>query len=118
MLLPRRQDESRCAISCLQELVPQQDRSRRSSLGREEKTLSSTSITPTSASMTAVSRSQTAGSGCGYLLEGLQHLRSLAEVFEDELQRARHQRGVVLHDEMDQNPQECPAALVIQLHST
>lgn len=55
---------------------------------------------------------------CRYLFEGLQHLGSLAEVFEDELQRAGHQWGVILHDEMDQNPQKCPATLIIQLHCT
>lgn len=54
----------------------------------------------------------------GYLFEGLQHLGSLAEVFEDELQRAGHQRGVILHDEMDQNPQKGPTALIIQLYRT
>lgn len=53
---------------------------------------------------------------CCYLFEGLQHLRSLTEVFKEELQRARHQWGVILHDEIDQNPQKCPAILTIQLH--
>lgn len=55
---------------------------------------------------------------CCYLFEGLQHLGSLTEVFEDELQRARHQWGVILHDEMDQDPQKRPATLIIQLHCT
>lgn len=55
---------------------------------------------------------------CSYLFEGLQHLSSLTKVFEDELQRAGHQRGVILHDEMDQNPQKRPATLIIQLHCT
>lgn len=55
---------------------------------------------------------------CRYLFEGLQHLGSLAEVFEDELQRAGHQRGVILHDQVDQDPQKRPAALVVQLHRT
>ena len=53
-----------------------------------------------------------------YLFEGLQHLGSLTEVLEDELQRARHQRRVILHDEMDQNPQKRAAALIVQLHRT
>lgn len=86
--------------------------------GSEEKTLSSASITPTSAGIAAVSSSQTPSSRCRYLFKGLEHLSSLTEVLEDELQRARHQRGVILHDEMDQNPQECPAAFIIQLHCT
>lgn len=68
--------------------------------------------------MSAASQRQTLRSRSSYLFEGLQHLGSLTEVFEDELQRARHQRGVILHDEVDQNPQEGPATLVIQLHRT
>lgn len=55
---------------------------------------------------------------CCYLFEGLQHFSSLTEVFEEELQRARHQGGVFLHDEMDQNSQKCPATFIIQLHCT
>lgn len=55
---------------------------------------------------------------CCYLFEGLQHFSSLTEVFEEELQRAGHQRGVFLHDEMDQNSKKCPATLIIQLHCT
>lgn len=53
---------------------------------------------------------------CCYLFEGLQHFSSLTEVFEEELQRAGHQGGVFLHDEMDQNSQKCPATFIIQLH--
>lgn len=41
---------------------------------------------------------------CSDLFEGLQHLSSLTEVLKDELQRTRHQWGVVLHDQVDQNP--------------
>lgn len=55
---------------------------------------------------------------CCYLFEGLQDFSSLTEVFEEELQRTGHQRGVFLHDEMDQNSQKCPATLIIQLHCT
>lgn len=55
---------------------------------------------------------------CCYLFEGLQHLRSLTEVLEEELQRAGHQRGVFLHDEMDQNSKKRPATFIIQLHCT
>ena len=51
-----------------------------------------------------------------HLFEGLQDICSLAEVLEDELQGSGHQRRVVLHDEVDEDSQERPATLVIQLH--
>lgn len=53
-----------------------------------------------------------------HLFEGLEDVGSLAEVLEDELQGAGHQRRVVLHDEVDEDPQERPAALIVQLHCT
>lgn len=51
-----------------------------------------------------------------YLFKGLQHLSSLTEVFEDELQRPGHQRCVVLHDEMNENPQKHAATFIVQLN--
>lgn len=39
-----------------------------------------------------------------YLFEGVQHFLSLAEVSEEQLQGSRHQRGVVMHGEVDQHP--------------
>lgn len=49
------------------------------------------------------------------LFEGVQHFLSLAEVSEEQLQSSRHQRGVVVHGEVDQNPQEHTATFVIHL---
>lgn len=39
-----------------------------------------------------------------HLFEGLEDISSLAEVLKDELQGSRHQRRVVLHDEVDEDP--------------
>lgn len=50
-----------------------------------------------------------------YLLEGVQHLLPLAEVPEEQLQRSGHQRSVFMHRQVDQNPQEHPAAFVVHL---
>lgn len=50
-----------------------------------------------------------------YLLEGLQHLLPLAEVPEKQLQGPRHQRGVVVHRQVQQDAEEGSAAVVIQV---
>lgn len=51
-----------------------------------------------------------------HLFKGLQHFRSLAEVFEQQLQGSREQRRVVVHDEVDEDPQECPASFIVKLN--
>lgn len=48
-----------------------------------------------------------------HLFEGVQHFLPLAEVPEEQLQRSGHQGGVVVHRQMDQNPQEHPASFVV-----
>lgn len=50
------------------------------------------------------------------LFEGLQNFGSLAEVFKDELKRARDQRRVVLHDEVNKHPQKRLTAFIIEVH--
>lgn len=50
-----------------------------------------------------------------YLLEGLQHLLPLTEVPEEELQGARYQRWVVMHRQVEQDPEEGSAAMIVQV---
>lgn len=50
-----------------------------------------------------------------YLFEGLQDLLPLTEVPEEELQGARHQGWVVVHRQMEQDSEEGPAAVVVQV---
>lgn len=64
--------------------------------------------------MHARTHSRTRGS-LTYLLEGLQHLLPLAEVPEEQLQGPRHQRGVVVHCQVQQDAEEGSAAVVIQI---
>ncbi len=47
------------------------------------------------------------------LFEGLEDLLPLAEVPEEQLERAGHEGGVVVHDEVEQNAQEHAAALPV-----
>lgn len=60
------------------------------------------------------------GVGCSrspqrHLFEGVQDLLPLAEVLEEELQGAGDERGVVVHGQVDQHPQEHPPSLVVHL---
>ena len=50
-----------------------------------------------------------------YLFEGHEHLLPLAEVSEEEVERAGHQRGVVVHGEVEQHPEEGAAPMVVQV---
>lgn len=50
-----------------------------------------------------------------YLFEGLQNLLPLTEVPKEELQSARHQGRVVMHRQMEQDSEEGPAAVVVQV---
>lgn len=50
-----------------------------------------------------------------HLFKGLKHFRSLAEVLEEQLQSSGQQRRVVMHDEVDEDPEERPAPFIIKL---
>lgn len=50
-----------------------------------------------------------------YLFESHEDLLSLAEVSEEEVQGSRHQRGVIMHGQMQQDTQEGPAPVVVQV---
>lgn len=51
----------------------------------------------------------------GYLFESLQDFLPLAEVPEEQMQRSGHQRRVVVHGEVQQDPQEGSATVIIQV---
>lgn len=51
----------------------------------------------------------------GYLFERLQDFLSLAEVSEEQVQGSGHQRRVVVHGQVKEDPQEGPAPVVIQV---
>ena len=50
-----------------------------------------------------------------YLFEGHEDLLPLAEVPEEEVQGSRHQGRVVMHGQMEQDPQEGATSVVIQV---
>lgn len=50
-----------------------------------------------------------------YLFESHEDLLPLAEVSEEEVQGSRHQRGVIMHGQVQQDPQEGPAPVVVQV---
>ena len=50
-----------------------------------------------------------------YLFEGHEDLLPLAEVSEEEVERAGHQRRVVVHGEVEQHPQEGAAPVIVQV---
>lgn len=50
-----------------------------------------------------------------YLFEGLEDLLSLTEVPKEKLQGPRHQGWVVVHCQVEQDSEECSAAVVIQV---
>lgn len=52
---------------------------------------------------------------CVHLFESVQNLLSLTEVSEEKLQGPRNQRSIVVHDEMDQHPEEHSASFVVHL---
>jgi len=49
------------------------------------------------------------------LFEGHEDLLPLAEVSEEQVQRSRHERRVIVHGQVQQDPQECTTAVVIQV---
>lgn len=50
-----------------------------------------------------------------HLFEGHEHLLSLAEVSEEQVEGFGHQWRVVMHGQVEENPQERTAAMVIQV---
>lgn len=50
-----------------------------------------------------------------YLFESLQDFLPLAEMPKEQMQRSGHQRRVVVHSEVQQDPQEGSAAVIIQV---
>ena len=50
-----------------------------------------------------------------YLLERHQHLLSLAEVPEEQVEGPRNQRRVVMHGQVQKNPQKGPSSVVVQI---
>lgn len=50
-----------------------------------------------------------------YLFEGLKDLLPLAEVPKEELQGPRHQGWVVMHCQVEQDPEEGSATMIIQV---
>lgn len=50
-----------------------------------------------------------------YLLESLQNFLPLTEVPEEQMQRSGHQWRIVMHGQVQQDPQEGPTAVIIQV---
>jgi len=50
-----------------------------------------------------------------YLFEGLKDLLPLAEMPEEELQGPRHQGWVIMHCQVEQDPEEGSATMIIQV---
>lgn len=48
-----------------------------------------------------------------YLFKSVQHFLPLAEMSEEQLQRSRHQRRVVVHGEVGQHPQEHASTFIV-----
>lgn len=49
------------------------------------------------------------------MFESHEDLLPLAEVSEEKVQGSRHQRGVIVHGQMQQDPKEGTASVVIQV---
>lgn len=60
-------------------------------------------------------RSESKDSRKMYLFESHEDLLPLAEVSEEKVQGSRHQRRVIMHGQMQQDPQEGPASVVVQI---
>lgn len=50
-----------------------------------------------------------------YLFEGHEDLLSLAEVSEEQVKRSRHKGRVVMHGQVQKDPQESATTMVIQV---
>lgn len=50
-----------------------------------------------------------------YLFEGHEDFLPLAEVSEEQVKRSRHKRRVVVHRQMQQDPQKCPTTVIVQI---